>query len=219
MPETELVIPRAYVEFADPADDGAGVQVRPHLADVAVHVHLRPGLPRHLRRAARRRLLHARRALLRQGRREAHPEVRASSSTPETWQFHDAGTARKNAWIETDDEGDRKTAVHEGACIFLNRPGLRRRRGLRPARARAAQRHAAARDQARRLLAAADPSHLPRRRAARRHGVHRGHDRRVRPPRLGRRAATTWTGTAPATPRRTSAASRCTSPTSPSWSR
>jgi hypothetical protein len=40
----------------------------------------------------------------------------------EHWQFHDAG--RKNAWIETDDEGDRKTAVHEGACIFLNRPGF-----------------------------------------------------------------------------------------------
>ena len=38
----------------------------------------------------------------------------------EHWQFHDAG--RKNAWIETDDEGDRKTAVHEGACIFLNSP-------------------------------------------------------------------------------------------------
>ena len=44
--------------------------------------------------------------------------------TPETWQFHDEGTRRKNAWIETDDEGERKTAVHEGACIFLNRPGF-----------------------------------------------------------------------------------------------
>jgi hypothetical protein len=42
----------------------------------------------------------------------------------DSWQFHDAGTAGKNAWIETDDEGDRKTAVHEGACIFLNRPGF-----------------------------------------------------------------------------------------------
>jgi hypothetical protein len=40
----------------------------------------------------------------------------------ETWQFHDAG--RKGAWVETDEDGDRKTAVHEGACIFLNRPGF-----------------------------------------------------------------------------------------------
>ena len=42
---------------------------------------------------------------------------------PEDWQFHDVGS-RKNAWVETDEEGDRKTAVHEGGCIFLNRPGF-----------------------------------------------------------------------------------------------
>jgi hypothetical protein len=42
----------------------------------------------------------------------------------EQWQFFDAGTRTKNAWVDTDDEGDRKTAVHEGACIFLNRPGF-----------------------------------------------------------------------------------------------
>jgi hypothetical protein len=41
---------------------------------------------------------------------------------PEHWQFHDEG--RKGGWIETDDDGDRKTAVVEGACIFLNRPGF-----------------------------------------------------------------------------------------------
>jgi len=44
--------------------------------------------------------------------------------TPETWQFHAEGTRRKNAWIERDEDGERKTAVHEGACIFLNRPGF-----------------------------------------------------------------------------------------------
>ena len=32
--------------------------------------------------------------------------------------------SRKSAWIETDDDGERKTAVHDGACIFLNRPGF-----------------------------------------------------------------------------------------------
>jgi len=42
---------------------------------------------------------------------------------PKDWQFYDVG-ARKNAWVETDEEGDRKTAVHEGGCIFLNRPGF-----------------------------------------------------------------------------------------------
>ena len=44
--------------------------------------------------------------------------------TPETWQFHAEGTASKNAWIETDDEGERKTRVSHGACIFHNSRGF-----------------------------------------------------------------------------------------------
>jgi hypothetical protein len=43
--------------------------------------------------------------------------------TPQDWQFYDVGH-RKRAWVETDEDGERKTAVHEGACIFLNRPGF-----------------------------------------------------------------------------------------------
>ena len=42
--------------------------------------------------------------------------------TPEDWQYHHAGKRKK--WVETDPEGDRKTAVRDGACIFLNRPGF-----------------------------------------------------------------------------------------------
>jgi hypothetical protein len=41
---------------------------------------------------------------------------------PHEWQGHAAG--RKGAWVETDGDGERKTAVHDGACIFLNRPGF-----------------------------------------------------------------------------------------------
>lgn len=41
--------------------------------------------------------------------------------TPETWQFYGPGQKR---WTEKDDEGERKTRVYEGACIFLNRPGF-----------------------------------------------------------------------------------------------
>jgi hypothetical protein len=47
---------------------------------------------------------------------------------PDDWQFHDVGR-RKNAWIEVDDDGERKTAVHDGACIFLNRPGFKAGQG------------------------------------------------------------------------------------------
>lgn len=41
--------------------------------------------------------------------------------TPQAWQFHAAG---QEAWIEVDEDGDRKTRVYDGACIFLNRPGF-----------------------------------------------------------------------------------------------
>ena len=43
--------------------------------------------------------------------------------TPDDWQLHDVGS-RRNAWIETDEDGERKTAVHDGACVFLNRAGF-----------------------------------------------------------------------------------------------
>lgn len=38
------------------------------------------------------------------------------------WQFRAA--AAEGGWIETDDEGQRKTRVVDGGCIFLNRPGF-----------------------------------------------------------------------------------------------
>ncbi|MFC0626520.1 hypothetical protein [Kribbella deserti] len=40
----------------------------------------------------------------------------------EDWQFRKEG--KTNGWVETDDDGDRKTRVFDGACIFLNRPGF-----------------------------------------------------------------------------------------------
>ena len=40
----------------------------------------------------------------------------------EDWQFRREG--RRNGWTETDEDGERKTRIHEGACIFLNRPGF-----------------------------------------------------------------------------------------------
>ena len=41
--------------------------------------------------------------------------------TPQTWQLH--GKGRKH-WVELDEDGARKTAVVDGACVFLNRPGF-----------------------------------------------------------------------------------------------
>ena len=42
--------------------------------------------------------------------------------TPDDWQLRDVG--RKGGWIEKDEDGDRKTRVVDGACIFHNRPGF-----------------------------------------------------------------------------------------------
>ena len=44
----------------------------------------------------------------------------ANALTADEWQFRKAG--RKLGFTEVDDEGKRKTRVHDGACIFLNRP-------------------------------------------------------------------------------------------------
>lgn len=46
----------------------------------------------------------------------------AKGMTGEDWQFRAEG--RRNGWTERDEDGARKTRVHEGACIFLNRPGF-----------------------------------------------------------------------------------------------
>ncbi len=42
--------------------------------------------------------------------------------TPEVWQLHAEGTGSKG-WTEKED-GERKTRVVDGACVFLNRPGF-----------------------------------------------------------------------------------------------
>lgn len=43
--------------------------------------------------------------------------------TPEQWQHHKKGTSKKG-WTERDEDGQLKTRVVDGACIFLNRPGF-----------------------------------------------------------------------------------------------
>jgi hypothetical protein len=42
--------------------------------------------------------------------------------TSETWQFREEGRKRNGGWTELED-GEVKTRVVDGACIFLNRPG------------------------------------------------------------------------------------------------
>lgn len=46
----------------------------------------------------------------------------ATRLTPDDWQFH--AKAEKKGIIVKGEDGDRKTRVVDGACIFLNRPGF-----------------------------------------------------------------------------------------------
>ena len=46
----------------------------------------------------------------------------AAMLTPETWQYEKAG--RKKGVVEKDEDGQRKTRVVDGACVFLNRKGF-----------------------------------------------------------------------------------------------
>ena len=121
--------------------------------------------------------------------------------TPETWQHYDP----KN-WTEKDEEGARKTRVVDGACIFANRPGFAGGEGCAL--------HGLALRTGRHFLETKPDVcwQLPIRRTfervdrARRHrGAGRRH-RRSTTGAAGAPAVTTWTGTAAATPRRTSRA-------------
>jgi hypothetical protein len=42
--------------------------------------------------------------------------------TSAQWQFHGEGT--RNGWTDTEADGTVVTRIHDGACIFLNRPGF-----------------------------------------------------------------------------------------------
>lgn len=44
----------------------------------------------------------------------------AARLTPDQWQFHHVGQGA--GWVETDEDGERKTRRYHGACIFNNRP-------------------------------------------------------------------------------------------------
>ncbi len=121
VPEVDLVFPRAWLEFADPADDSQvfrcdltfltsnwmcifgqgcpGIYAdRPDDGCCSLGAHFSDeDDEKRVRRFARK-------------------------LDRKSWQFYDEG--RGDGWIETDEDGERKTAVHEGACIFLNRPGF-----------------------------------------------------------------------------------------------
>ncbi|HEX8780191.1 MAG TPA: hypothetical protein VF728_03340 [Nocardioides sp.] len=124
MPEVDLVFPRAWVELPDPADE------------------------RQVFRCDLTWLTSSYTCIFGQGCRGIYAEspdtgcctlgahfsdrdderrvaAYVKQLTPEQWQFHPGQEVRKRDWVDTDEDGERKTRTleHEGqsACIFHNR--------------------------------------------------------------------------------------------------
>ena len=121
MPEVDPVFPRAWIEFQDPADEGQVFRCDLTWLTSNWMCIFGQGCQG----------IYANRPLDGCCTLGAHfsdkdDEKRVKTFVkmlePEQWQFHAEG--RKGGWVETDDDGDRKTAVVQGACIFLNRPGF-----------------------------------------------------------------------------------------------
>ena len=121
MPEVELVFPRAWVEFRDPADArqvfrcdltwltsswtcifGRGCRGidagRPDDGCCTLGAHFS----------------------------DADDEARVATYVEQLgaadWQHRAAGAG--GAWVVTDEDDERRTALVDGACVFLNRPGF-----------------------------------------------------------------------------------------------
>lgn len=125
VPEVDLVFPRAFVEFGDPADSDtvfrcdltwltsswtcifgqgcAGIYAdSPDVGCCTLGAHFSDSDD------------------------EERVAVHVAELTPDVWQFHPGRQVDRDDWTEVDDEGDRKTATHEvdgqQACVFANRP-------------------------------------------------------------------------------------------------
>jgi hypothetical protein len=125
VPEVDLVFPRAWVEFQDPADEDQLFRCDLTWLTSNWMCIFGQGCPG----------IYADRpedgcCTLGAHFSDADDEKRVKKFVkqlgPDDWQFHpdNRSGSRKGDWVETDEDGDRKTAVHEGGCIFLNRPGF-----------------------------------------------------------------------------------------------
>jgi hypothetical protein len=125
VPEVDLVFPRAFVEFADPADPDQVFRCDLTWLTSSWTCIFGQGCPGIYADAPDVGCctLGAHFSDRDDERRVA---AQVAELTPEQWQFHPGRKPRKSDWVETDDDGERKTLVHEhegqSACIFQNRP-------------------------------------------------------------------------------------------------
>jgi hypothetical protein len=125
VPEVDLVFPRAWVEFVDPADDSQVMRCDLTWLTSSYMCIFGQGCPGIYKESPDTGC-----CTLGAHFADKDDEKRVASYVAqldaEQWQFRpDSGKVRKSDWIETDDEGERKTRTIEvdgqSACIFHNR--------------------------------------------------------------------------------------------------
>lgn len=124
MPEVDLVFPRAYVEFADPADDEQVFRCDLTWLTSSYMCIFGQGC-KGIYKDAPDTGCCTLGAHFADKDDESRVAAYVAELTPEQWQFHPGRKVKKADWVEKDDEGERKTLtlVHDeqSACIFHNR--------------------------------------------------------------------------------------------------
>ncbi len=118
MPDVDPDFPRAWVEFTDPAEPGQIVRADlTWLTSRWSCIFGRGCAGLYADRPDDGCCTHG--AHFSERADEDRVLAAAAELTAADWQFHGQGLDL----VGTDDEGERKTAMHDGACVFLNRPG------------------------------------------------------------------------------------------------
>jgi hypothetical protein len=120
VPEVDPVFPRAWVEFRDPADADQTFRCDLTWLTSSWRCIFGEGCPG----------IYADRpddgcctlgAHFSDDEDEARVATYVDQLTADEWQYRSKGRRR---WVEVDEDGERKTRVVDGACVFLNRPGF-----------------------------------------------------------------------------------------------
>ncbi len=127
MPEVDLVFPRAWVEFVNPADESETMRCDLTWLTSSYTCIFGQGCPGIYADAPDVGCC-ALGAHFADEDDEKRVARYVGMLDAQLWQFRPDGEVGVEDWVETDDEGSRKTRVHEvdgqQACVFANRPGF-----------------------------------------------------------------------------------------------
>ncbi len=124
MPEVDLDFPRAWIEFGDPADTGQVFRCDLTWLTSSYRCIFGEGCQGIYADSPDTGCCTLGAHFADKGD-EQRVAAYVAELTPQLWQFHPGRKVRKGDWVDTDDEGARKTLVLEvdgqSACVFHNR--------------------------------------------------------------------------------------------------